>query len=122
MKKFLFALIVIIASLTASAQVTVTIDNVTPTTVGKNKGDLITYTVSAPTEVWGTGFDVTFSNGEKDGAGSLWNPHVLSYKTTTSTFFVGLYPNYLHFDRTYTFTVMTDLGDFTCEPYTVTAK
>jgi len=123
MKKVLFLLAVLLITATTFAQVSIKILSVQTVTKGNLKGDVITYEVSAPnTEVYGVGFDVTFDNGEFNGAGGAFNPHVFSYTTSTATHTVFLRTSYLKMDRTYVATVITDEGTFYSDPYTVTGK
>jgi hypothetical protein len=123
MKKILSLLIALVVTATVFAQVSIKIISVDHITKGNLKGDVITYEVSAPnTEVYGVSFDVTFSNGEYNGAGGVYNPHVFSYTTSTGQQTVFLRSNYFKMDRTYVAKVITDEGVFYSDPYTVTAK
>lgn len=123
MKKFL-ALLLIVFSLAASAQVSVQIVSVTPVTRGQMKGDSITYIVSSPNDyVQSVAFEVEFGNGEINGGGSVRNPGYFSYRTAMAYQFVGLRSNYLNMDRTYTIQVIYgDLEVVYSDPYTVTGK
>lgn len=118
-----------LSSLSMSAQISVTINSVVPETKGRFKGDMITYTISAPhNQVWGVGVSVLL-DGELNGGGGAWNPDVASFKVGTYTHWVGFTGNPK--ERTYQITVLyspnpdyPDPNDANAyvksEPYTIT--
>jgi hypothetical protein len=106
MKKLLFLLIAVVVTATVFAQVTTEIISVEPTTQGKYRGDLITFTVSAENNyVFGVSV-ITHYDGHNGHAG-LWNPNAAGYTTGTYQVWIG-YTGKFPKERTYTVQVWSD--------------
>ena len=102
--KSIFLFLLIATSFICQAQVTATIDNIETVTQGKNKGDIVTFTVSAPhNELWGITLQYNYDG--QIGHNGIWCPSCGSFTTTTYSIFVQ-YSGKLPSVRTYTVQVM----------------